>query len=270
MQLPGTGHPNEYDMILAHAGGVRSLDVAPNHSLLVSCSEKDACVFLWTFQSTLMEKRAANRTLESNIPVKEMESLFYYVQLQDPSQLTIESAIPLPLITDFARGLGMFISERQIQELYDEQCSKKKLTHPDEIKVDFSEAIRIYYNHFAQSTRSRSRQQLLAAVFDDYQSLNNKLDLHALIQTLVSQIDRIRGYVLFVLIPDDARRKYDFGFAVIGARKAGARFISDLDEIHQAFQTLGILNQRTETIDALSESLDRQTFVRLFSSEPNR
>lgn len=186
MKLPGTGHPNEYDMILAHAGGVRSLDVAPNHSLLVSCGEKDACVFLWTFQSALMEKRVANRTLESNIPVKELESLFYYVQLQDPSQLTIASAIPLPLITDFARGLGMYISERQIQELYDEQCSKKKLNHPDDIKVDFNEAVRIYYNYFAQSTNARSVQQLLTAVFDDYQSSNNKFDLHALVQTLVS------------------------------------------------------------------------------------
>ena len=219
MKLPGTGHPNEYEMIFAHTGGVRSLDVASNHSLLVSCGEKDACVFIWTFQSMIMEKRAENSTLESTIPVKELESLFYYIQLQDPSQLTIASTIPLPLITDFARGLGMYISERQIQEMYDEQCSKKKVTNPEQIKVDFNETIRIYYNHFAQSTSSRSVHELLNAVFDDYQSADKKIDLHALIRTLVSLIgDPMPADALLHLILDDGGRKINFRCVLIRVR----------------------------------------------------
>lgn len=47
-------------------------------------------------------------------------------------------------------------------------------------------------------------------------------------------------------------------------------FLSVLDEIYQAFETLGILNEQTETIDALPDGLDRKEFLRLFSIEQNR
>ena len=126
MKLLGTGHPNEYDMILAHSLGVRSFDVISGHNVLISCSEKDNCIFLWKFDFNCMEKRLENKMLESNEQIKDFESLFYYIQLQDPTNLVIEQTISLPLITDFVRALGIYISERQIHELYEEQCFKKK------------------------------------------------------------------------------------------------------------------------------------------------
>jgi hypothetical protein len=194
MKLPGTGHPNEYDMILAHPTGVRSLDVTSGHNLLISCGEKDNCIFVWRFDLNCMEKRLENKILESNTEIKELESLFYYIQLQDPSNLTIEQVISLPLMTDFARACGIYISERQIQELYDEQCFKKNILDPQKIKIDFDEAIRIYYNHFANNTSQTSINDLLKSVFDEYKSsVTSKINIHSLIQTLVC----VDNYFLF-------------------------------------------------------------------------
>jgi hypothetical protein len=63
MKLPGTGHPNEYDMILAHPTGIRSFDVTSDHNLLISSGEKDGCIFVWKFNSICMEKRLENKIL---------------------------------------------------------------------------------------------------------------------------------------------------------------------------------------------------------------
>jgi hypothetical protein len=188
MKLPGTGHPNEYDMILAHpTGGVRALDVAAGHNLLISCGEKDNCIFIWKFDWNCLEKRVENPTMKLNEQIKQLESLFYYIQLQDPSNLTIEQMISLPLMTDFARACGIYISERQIHELYDEQCFKKNILDPQKIKIDFQEAIRIYYNHFANNLSQPSVNDILETVFDQYKSpITLKINLHSLLQTLVS------------------------------------------------------------------------------------
>jgi hypothetical protein len=43
------------------------------------------------------------------------------------------------------------------------------------------------------------------------------------------------------------------------------RIFPFLDEIRQALQILGMSNQQIETIDCLSNHLDRSTFVQLFS-----
>jgi hypothetical protein len=188
MKLPGTGHPNEYDMILAHpTGGVRSLDITSGHNLLISCGEKDNCIFVWKFNLNCMEKRLENQMVEMNEEIKQLESLFYFIQLQDPSNLIIEEMISLPLMTDFARARGIYISERQIQELYDEQCFKKNILDPKMIKIDFHEAIRIYYNHFANNTSQTSVTDILKSVFDQYQSpTTSTINIHSLVQTLVS------------------------------------------------------------------------------------
>lgn len=187
MKLPGTGHSNEYDMILAHPTGVRSLDVTSGHNLLISCGEKDNCIFIWKFDSNCMEKRSENKAMNSNEHIKQLESLFYYIQLQDPSHLTIEQVISLPLMTDFARALGIYISERQIQELCDEQCFKKNILDPQKTKIDFDEAIQIYYNHFANNTSQMPANDIIKFVFDEYKSpTTSKIDIHRLIQTLVS------------------------------------------------------------------------------------
>ncbi|CAF2522424.1 unnamed protein product [Rotaria sp. Silwood2] len=186
MKLPGTGHPNEYDIILAHPTGVRLFDVTSCHNLLISCGEKDNCIFIWKFDMISMEKHLENKTLESNLELQKFESLFYYIQLQDASNLKIEQVISLPLITDFIRTLGIYISERQIQELYDEQCFKKNILDPYKIKIDFYETIRIYYNHFANNTLQTSIHDILKSVFNEYKlSKNSKINIHSLIQTLV-------------------------------------------------------------------------------------
>ena len=186
MKLPGTGHPTEYDMILAHPTGVRAFDVLSNHHLLISCGENDNCIFLWQFNHISMEKCSENETREWNPELKQFKSLFYYIQLQDVSNLTIEQFISLPLITDFTRALGTYISERQIQELYDEQCFKKNILDPHKIKIDFHETIQIYYNHFATHTLQMSINDLLTSVFDEYKSrVTSKINIHSLIQTLV-------------------------------------------------------------------------------------
>ncbi|CAF2700410.1 unnamed protein product [Rotaria sp. Silwood2] len=65
----------------------------------------------------------------------------------------------------FIRTLGIYISERQIQELYDEQCFKKNILDPYKIKIDFYETIRIYYNHFANNTLQTSIHDILKSVF---------------------------------------------------------------------------------------------------------
>jgi len=204
MKLPGTGHPNEYDMILAHPTGVRSLDVTSGHNLLISCGEKNNCIFVWKFDLNCMEKRLENKIIETNEQIKQFESLFYYIQLQDPSNLTIEQVISLPLITDFARALGIHISERQIHELYDEQCFKKNILDPQKIKIDFDEVIRIYYNHFANNTSQISVNDILKSVFDEYKSpVTSKINIHSLIQTLVSINDCFLLNISLSIIIDD-------------------------------------------------------------------
>ena len=199
MKLPGTGHPNEYDMILAHPTGVRSLDVTSGHNLLISCGEKDDCIFIWKFDLTCMEKRLENPTMEWNKHIKQLESLFYYIQLQDPSNLTIEQVISLPLMTDFARACGLHISEHQIQELYDEQCFKRSITDPRKIKIDFQDAIQIYYNHFANNTNQTSIDEIVRFVFDQCKSpTTSKINIHSLVQTLVC----LDHYILFNISSD--------------------------------------------------------------------
>ena len=192
MKLPGIGHPNEYDMILAHPnGGIRSLDAIPDQNLLVSCGRTDRCICLWKFDWTRLEGRSVDLTIESTAPFEELESLFYYVQLQDPSHLTIDSSLPLPLMSDFARAMGAFVSERQIRELYDEECFKKKISDPDEIKINLVDAIRIYYNHFASYVPPGTTDELLESIFEEYKSSStSKVNIHALIQSLVSGADR--------------------------------------------------------------------------------
>ena len=188
MKLPGTGHPNEYDMILAHPNGVRTLDVTSGHDLLISCGEKDHCVFLWKFSVDCIDKRSKNQVLQMNDEIKQLQSLFYYIQLQDPSHLSIADRIPLPLMTDFARACAIPISERQIQELYDEQCFKKNLSDPQKIQIDFDETIRIYYNHFANNTMQTSIIDLIRSIFDQYKSpLTSTINIHSLVQILVSK-----------------------------------------------------------------------------------
>ncbi|CAF0838357.1 unnamed protein product [Rotaria sordida] len=231
MQLPGTGHSNEYDMILAHPTGVRLFDVTSCHNLLISCGEKDNCIFIWKFDIISMEKSLENKTLESNLELKQFQSLFYYIQLQDASNLTIEQVISLPLITDFIRALGIYISERQIQELYDEQCFKKNILDPYKIKIDFYETIRIYYNHFANNTLQTSIYNILKSVFDVYKSSkNSKINIHSLIQTLMTDGEKMT-----------------------------------LDELHEAFRTLDIFNEQMNTIDTLPNEFDLDGFIHLLS-----
>ena len=185
MVLPGTGHPNEYDMLLAHFGGIRSFEIAVKQALLISCGTKDNCVFVWKLDVDCLKQGLIHR-LESSIPLKELESLFYYVQLQDPSQLTIQSTVALPLISDFARAQGIRCSERQLQELYDEQCAKKKKNDPNEIRIDFDEAVRIFYNHFAHRSDAIPLHSTLNVLFNDYRSTETSMiDFHDLIQILV-------------------------------------------------------------------------------------
>lgn len=187
MKLPGTGHPNEYDMILAHPSGVRSFDITSCHNLLVSSGEKDNCIFIWKFDTTSMEKHIENKSIESNSKLEDFQSLFYYIQLQDASNLTIEKYIPLPLITDFIRALGIYVSERQIQELYEEECFKRNTLDPHSIKIDFHETMQIYYNHFANNPLQTSLDDILTSVFDEYKSSTTlKINIHSLIQSLVS------------------------------------------------------------------------------------
>lgn len=187
MKLPGTGHPNEYDIILAHPNGVRTLDVTSGHNLLISCGEKDHCIFLWKFNIDCMENRGKDQTLQMNEEIKQLQSLFYYIQLQDPSHLSIAETIPLPLMTDFARACAIPISERQIQELYDEECFKKKFSDPQKIQINFEEAIRIYYNHFAHNTNQTSTDDLIHSIFNQYKSpITSTINIHSLVQNLVS------------------------------------------------------------------------------------
>ena len=102
-------------------------------------------------------------------------------------------------MTDFARALGIYISERQIQELYDEQCFKKSIPDPEKIKIDFYEAVRIYYNHFASSNNQISISNILKSVFDEYKSsVTSKINIQSLVHTLVSVNDflsKISRYV---------------------------------------------------------------------------
>ncbi|CAF4707320.1 unnamed protein product [Rotaria sp. Silwood1] len=231
MKLPGTGHPNEYDMILAHPTGVHLFDVTSCHNILISCGEKDNCIFIWKFDMISMEKYLENKTLESNLELQQFESLFYHIQLQDASNLKIEQVISLPLITDFIRALGIYISERQIQELYDEQCFKKNILDPYKIKIDFYETIRIYYNHFANNTLQISIHDTLKSVFDQYKSSkNSKINIHSLIQTLMTDGEKMT-----------------------------------LIEVHEAFRTLGVFNEQMNTIDTLPNEFDLDGFIDLLS-----
>ena len=192
MKLPGTGHPNEYDMILAHPNGIRTLDVTSGHDLLVSCGENDHCIFLWKLHMNQMEERSKDQVLEMNEEIKQLESLFYYIQLQDLSNLSIAEIIPLSLMTDFARACAIPISQRQIQELYDEQCFKKKISHPERIQINFEEAIRIYYNHFAHQTQQTSITDLSHSIFDQYKSPGTSMmNIHSLVHALV-RTNRLR------------------------------------------------------------------------------
>jgi hypothetical protein len=43
------------------------------------------------------------------------------------------------------------------------------------------------------------------------------------------------------------------------------RIILFLEEIHEAFRTLGIFNEQIDTIDALQNEFDLHGFLRLFS-----
>lgn len=185
MKLPGTGHSNEYDMILAHPNGIRTLDVTSGHDLLVSCGEHDRCIFLWKFHFNQMEERLKDQALERNEQIERYQSLFYYIQLQDPSNLSIAEVIPLPLITDFARACAISISQRQIRELYDEQCFKMNISQPERIQINFEQAMRIYYNHF--HTQQKSITDLLHSIFDQYKSPGtSKMNIHSLVHALVS------------------------------------------------------------------------------------
>ncbi|CAF4369832.1 unnamed protein product [Rotaria socialis] len=231
MKLPGTGHPNEYDMILAHPTGVRLVDVTPCHNLLISCGEKDNCIFIWKFNRISMEKRLENQPIESNLEVKQFQSLFYYIQLQDASNLTIEQFISLPLIIDFTRALGIYISEGQIQELYDEQCFKKNILDPNQIKINFHETIRIFYNHFANNTDQMSIDDIVKSVFDEYKlSINEKINIQSLAQTLMTNGEKMT-----------------------------------IDELREAFGILDIFNDQVNSIDSLPNELDLDGFIHLFS-----
>ncbi|CAF5208294.1 unnamed protein product, partial [Rotaria magnacalcarata] len=139
-----------------------------------------------------MEKRLENQPIESNLEVKQFQSLFYYIQLQDASNLTIEQFISLPLIIDFTRALGIYISEGQIQELYDEQCFKKNILDPNQIKIDFHETTRIFYNHFANNTDQMSIDDIVKSVFDEYKvSMNAKINIQSLAQTLMTNGEKM-------------------------------------------------------------------------------
>jgi hypothetical protein len=117
-------------------------------------------------------------------------------------------------MTDFARALGIYISERQIHELYDEQCFKKNILDPQKIKIDFDEAVRIYYNHFAHHTTQTTIDDVLQSVFDQYKS--SKINLHSLIQTLVSVNDRFLLKTFLRIIVDDGWREIDIRLVLIG------------------------------------------------------
>ena len=271
MKLPGTGHPHEYDVILAHPnGGIRSLDAIPDQNLLVSCGKTDRCVCLWKFDWLRLQGRVDNLRLESNIPFEELESLFYYVQLQDPSDLKIEPSLPLPLMSDFARAMGAIVSERQIRELFDEECLKKKVSDPHEIKISLYDAIRIYYNHFASDTAPRTIDELLESVFDEFKSSStSKVNMHALIQSLVSHADRssIERRRLCAFL-DHRRRENDNGFVARIIYATGmALTLLNLDEILDAFRTLGCADGQLETLDDTPNELDREDFLKFFGTK---
>ena len=270
MKLPGMGHPNEYGMILAHPnGGIRSLDVIPDQSLLVSCGKTDRCVCLWKFDWTRLEERSIDLTIESTVPIEELESLFYYVQLQDPSHLAIEPSLPLTLMSDFARAMGVVVSERQIQELYDEECFKKKISDPHEIKINLYDAIRIYYNHFACNVAPGTLDELLESVFEEFKSSStSKVNIHTLIQSLVSPAHRcsIRERV-FCTFVDHRRRENDNRFVEKVPCATDSSDSDYLDEILDAFRTLGPADGHFKTFEDASKELDREEFLHFFRTK---
>ena len=199
--LPGTGHPDEYNYILAHYDGIQSLDLSPGQNLLVTSTKNGySSIFLWNFDGIPSKELGDWNRFQGRTSVEEFKSLFYYVQLQDPSQLTIQHVIRLPLIIDFTRACGVFISQRQIQELYDEQCIKKSKKEANQIKIDFHEAMQIFYNHFFTDA-DESLTQILGMVFDAYQSpKTKKLNLPSLINLLVTEFISLKKPEIIIQI----------------------------------------------------------------------
>ncbi|CAF0918500.1 unnamed protein product [Didymodactylos carnosus] len=247
MKLPGTGSPTECDLILAHGGGVQTIDVATGRNVIVSCGRKDSCIFIWKFDLDCMKKRLQQNqqnpmknfyslldwsSNDAHSEYRDLELIFYYIQLQDSTNLKINEKIPLTLVPDFARAIGVYLSERKIQELYDELCYTKQISNPRDIYIDFSEVIRIYFNHLTSIPTSSIKiiKTFFEEVTSNQQNKNATLNIHDLLQILVTEGERMT-----------------------------------IDELREAFYAVDIFTTDIENFHDLSENYTLNEFLKLFS-----
>lgn len=166
------------EFVHGHFNGIQSFDLLPSRNFLATTGRHDGAVFLWRFAENFVEKAPV-------FPKQIFESFFYFVQLQGSPPFHIEPFISLPLIVDFLRSLGFFISKRQIKELFDEETLRNSVSDPRLIKIDFPQLIEIFFNHFYEKRIDETT--ICNELFDELVPLNStKIDFRSFVELLVS------------------------------------------------------------------------------------
>lgn len=161
--LPFDGNAFRHVGMLAHPKSIRKLFALPDGKTLFTLGEKDSAIFVWDIrrQAVLDNFKRGGDGLMPFVQAlpgglkgwlfREMQDMFYYMQIlsnsQDcPEEQTVSDSIPLSDVPDYLRGLGVFLSEFEENNLVLE-LSENRPQMVRHIRVMFGDLLMVYVNH---------------------------------------------------------------------------------------------------------------------------
>ncbi|NWH73656.1 CF251 protein, partial [Piaya cayana] len=163
--LPIDGNPHKSSAFICHPGGVSDLASSYDGRYIFTAGGGDCTVMKWEVNLNALDA-AASLGGEDLIPFynqldggregeffRELEDYFYYAQLQSQGIDTMETRqvsthIPLEEIPSVMRAMGVYPSEKKIEDMINEvKFSKYADTGEQVTQISLGDFLKLYINH---------------------------------------------------------------------------------------------------------------------------
>lgn len=161
--LPFDGNAFRHVAMLAHPRNIKMMYALPDGKTLLTLGDRDCTIFAWTIRRAVVHEnfgRGGDGLLPFCMALpggrdgwlfREMQDMFYYMQIvtrspDSPEEQVIQDSILLSDVADFLRGMGVFLSEFETNNMVTELSGNRPhlVRH---IPVTFGELLKVYVNY---------------------------------------------------------------------------------------------------------------------------
>lgn len=161
--LPFDGNAFRHVGMMVHPHNVLHMFATADGRSVLTLGRDDYAVFQWRIRrdvvlesmqrggSDLMPFCRALPAGRDGWLFREMQDLFYYMQIlkrsiDSPDEQMVADALYLTEVPDYMRGLGLFLSEFEVQNVLVE-LSDNRVELAARVQVSFGDLVRVYVNH---------------------------------------------------------------------------------------------------------------------------